>query len=79
MKRRRQALLLAINSAAAFVFTFAGMGPLSKVVNSLPPKIAQTIWLKVIHIIWPILAIELLLCATGVILFLHLHKMATKE
>jgi len=74
MKKRRQALFLAINSAAAFVFTLAAMGVLSKVADVLPSKVAQSIGPQVIRLIWPLLVLELMACAIGVFLFRRNRK-----
>ena len=69
MKKRRQALFLAINSAAAFTFTLAAMGVLSKAATVLPPQVAQSIGPQVIRLIWPLLVLELMACVVGVFLF----------
>ena len=74
MKKRRQALFLTINSAAALVFTLAAMGVLMKASNVLPPKVVQSIGPQMIRVVWPLLALELVACGIGVFLFCRNRK-----
>jgi len=74
MKKRRDAFWLAVNSAAAFGFTLALLGLLTSDKMGLPQAITATIGPQVIKIVWPLLAMELLLCTIGVVLFFRARK-----
>ena len=68
-RKCRAALFLAINSGVALVFTVATMFWLTQMPLGLPAKVVEKIGPQIFRIIWPLLAIELILCAFGVFRF----------
>ena len=73
-QKRRAPLFLAINSGVALVFTLATMFWLTQMPLGLPAKVVEKIGPQILRLIWPLLAIELALCAFGVFLFRRSRK-----
>lgn len=60
-RKSRKGLLLAVESAAALICTILAFRVLAMPLKGLPPQL--------IKMVWPLLALELGMCALGIFLF----------